>query len=346
MLLPLALAACDVPTDLPRVETRWVVPAEETRFGVAELLPGDVTVSPDSSAFLVDFDPVNVSRTLADVCGVACTVADGLTVPKPPFIGSVESQVDLPAQVFAITVESGQVTLEVSNDFGFDPIRPAAGVFGSVTLRVTDDADGDVLSELVVSGADTSFASGTTMTRTLTVAPTTVNGSLLATVILDSPAGDPVTVDASAQLSVVATPTGIEVSSAAIDVSNESVALDPVDLDVGGIDADLAKRVVEGSFVLDVTNPFGVAADFDLTISGPGVTPIMRSASITGAAAEQITLSFTGVELQSFLGKDNVVLDGGAVVDPAAGVVTVLPGQELVLAAKMDLTVEIGGGLD
>lgn len=339
------LAGCDIPTDLPRIETRWIVPAEETRFGVAQLLPAMVSVSSDSSAFLVEFDPASFSRTLGEVCGLACTAADGLTVPKPPFLGVVESQIDFPPEVFAISVVDGEVTLEITNRFGFDPIRPAAGAFGSMTLRVTDDADGDVLSELVVSGADTTFADGTTQTRTLTLAPIDVNGSLVASVVLDSPAGDPVTIDASAELSVVATPGLIRVASVAVDVSNEPVAFDPRDLNVGDIDQDLEDRLIQGSFLLNVTNPFGVAADFDLSITG-GTLPIMRTASITSAASSQVRIDFTGNELRSFLGEDGVVLSGSAVIDAGAGVVTVLPGQELILEAQMDLTVEIGGGQD
>jgi hypothetical protein len=132
------------------------------------------------------------------------------------------------------------------------------------------------------------------------------------------------------------------VSSVAIDVSSESVAIDPVDLDVGDIDQDIEDRVLEGAFLLDVTNPFGVSADFDLSISWPSGT-IDRSAVITSAPTSQVRIDFTGAELQSFLGEPDVVLTGSAVVDAAAGIVTVNPGEELVLKASMDLILEIGG---
>jgi hypothetical protein len=336
------LVGCDFPTDVPRVESRWIVPAEGTRFGVEELLPGDVSVSADSSTFMVDFDPVSFQQSLAELCGVACIAADGLTVPKPPFTGNVASQVDFPPEVFAITVVGGSVLVEVTNGLDFDPIRPSASAFGSVTMRITDDADGDVLSELVVNGTDTSFPAGTTLTRTLTLDPTAVNGSLVATVTLDSPLGDPVTVDTASAVSVVVTPGTIDVSSVAIDVSGESVTIDPVDLDVGDIDTDIENRVIEGAFLLDVTNPFGVSADFDLTISWATGT-LGRAAVVTSAPTSQVRIDFTGAELQSFLGEPNVVLTGSAVVEAAAGVVTVNPGQELVLKASMDLILEIGG---
>jgi hypothetical protein len=155
-----------------------------------------------------------------------------------------------------------------------------------------------------------------------------------------------VTVDADAELSVVATPTQVRVASVAIDVSGRAVNFDPVDLGVDDVDEDIEDRVVEGSFVLHVTNPFGVSADFDLSIAAPGITPINRSAVITSAATSEVRIDFTGAELRSFLGEQDVLLTGTAVVDAAAGVVTVLPGQELILEANMDLTLEIGGGSD
>lgn len=335
------LAACDIPTELPRFESRWVVPAEVTRFGVDDLLPGDVSLAPDSSAFLVSFEPDTIVRTLADLCS-ACIAADGFTVPKPPFLAAVDVTIELPPEVFAISVTDGQVLVEIENNFGFDPIRPGAGAFGSMTLQVTDDADGDVISELVIDGTDTSFPSGTTLTRTLMADPTELNGSLVATVTIDSPLGDPVMVDASAELSIAVTPSAIEVSSASIDVAGESVTFDPVDLGVEDIDQELEDRVVAGAFILDVVNPFGVVADFDLTVDGPGFASIQRSATITAQPTSSLRIEFSGDELRSFLG-EVAVLSGGAVIDPGAGVITVLPGQELVLEASFDLTVEVGG---
>lgn len=337
-----ALAACNIPTELPSFDTRWIVPAEETRFGVAQLLPGDVSVAPDSSTFIVDIDSVSFSRSLGEVC-VGCGPAHGLTVPKPPFLGTVESQVAFPPEVYEISVLSGQVTMKVTNDFGFDPIRPSSTARGTMTLRVTDDADGDVLSELVVDGSDTAFPSGTTMTRDLALGQLTVNGSLVATVVLDSPLGDPVTIDTTALFSVVATPSNIRVVSVSVDVSSEAVTFDPVDLGVEDVDDNVRDAVHEGAFILDVTNPFGVTADFDLSITGPEFAPIQRTATIGPAVMSTLRLEFSGVEIQEFLGTRDVRLTGGAVVDSGAGIVTVLPGQELVLKASLEVTMQVNG---
>jgi hypothetical protein len=337
-----ALVGCEFPTELPLIDTRWVVPAEETRFGVAELLPGEVTLTPDEGAFLVDFDPVTFSANLGSLCA-ACIAANGLTVPKPPFIDGFESDIDFPTEVSAVTIVSGQVQIAIQNGLNFDPLRPTAGMFGEITITIEDSADGDVLGTLVIDGAATAMTAGATLNRTLDLGAGTVNGGLLTTVDVTSPAGDPVTINTSLQISATATPTNVVVSSVAIDVGGRSVDLDPVDLDVEDIDSDISDRVQEGAFVLHVTNPFSVGASIQITIDGPGIVPIQKAANIGAATSSTVTLSLTAAEIQSFLGRSNVVLTGGAVIDPAAPIISVTPGQELVLSGDLDLTLRIGG---
>ena len=342
MIVLLPLAGCDIPTELPAVDTRWVVPAEETRFGVSELLPGSVTLTPDESAFIVDFDPVTFAETLGALCPL-CAAADGLTVQKPPFLGEFESSVDFPSEVSSISILSGDIVLEIDNGLNFDPLRPAPGVTGTLVITVTDDADGDVLGTLEIDGTTTALPAGGTLTRTIALATATVEGSMVATAEIDSPLGDPVTIDSSLPLTVTVTPTNILVSSVTIDVAGRSVDLDPVSLDVEEVDQDLTDRILAGGFIVDVVNPFGVAADFQLTIDGPTIAPIQKSSSVSTAATSTIEIPFIVGELRAFLGQPGVTLSGGAVIDAAATQITVLPGEELVLTGKLDLTLRIGG---
>lgn len=336
------LSGCDLPTDPPELDTRWIVPADETRFGVGELLPGDVSLTPDSSEFLVDFDPISFSQALAGLCP-ACIVADGLTVPKPAFAGAFSSTLTMPPEVVSMEVVGGEVEVELFNGFNFDPIRPAAGVFGTIELTITDESDGDVVGTVLVDGEDQAFPSGTTLTVAVDLQAATVEGDIGATVAIDSPLGDPVTVDSGLSIDVMVTPMDVRVGRVEIDVASESVDLDPVDLDVEDVDQELIDRVTSGAFVLDVVNPFQVAADFQITISGPTIATIQKSAAIGSEAESSVVIDFTLQEIQSFLGEPGVVLSGGAVVDPDAGSVVVDPGQELILTASLDLTLRIGG---
>lgn len=343
MIVLAPLVGCDIPTELPAVDARWVVPAEETRFGVAELLPNDsVRLNADSTAFIVDFATVTFAETLGTLCPL-CAAADGLTVQKPPFLDELESSVDFPSEVSSISILSGDIVLEIDNGFNFDPLRPAAGVTGTLTITVTDDADGDVLGTLEIDGATTALPAGETLMRTIALVTATVEGSIVATAEVDSPLGDPVTIDSSLPLTVTVTPMNILVASVTIDVAGRSVDLDPVSLDVEEVDQDLTERILAGGFIVDVVNPFGVAADFQLTIDGPTIAPIQKASSVGAAGTSTVEISFTVDELRMFLGQPDVTLSGGAVVDAAASQITVLPGQELVLTGKLDLTLRIGG---
>lgn len=338
-----ALAGCDIPTATPEIENRWVVPVDETRFGVDELLPGDVTLTPDESAFLVDFDPIAFSATLGSLCPV-CAAADGTMVPaKPPFVGAFASTLSFPPEVTAIEVIGGQVQLELFNGFDFDPIRPSAGTFGSMELTITDEADGDELGTLLIDGQDQAFAPGATLVTAIDIGGATVEGAVEATVLLDSPTGDPITIDASSSIAVTATPLQVLVGSVEIDVASQSVDFDPVNLAIEDVDSTLVNRIVSGDIVVEVANPFGVSADFDLTISGPTFATIQKSATLDASAESMVVLGLTGDEIRSFLGEPGVVLAGGAVVDAGASNIVVLPGQELVLLADLDVTLLIGG---
>jgi hypothetical protein len=246
--------------------------------------------------------------------------------------------------VSSISISSGEIVLEIDNGLNFDPLRPAPGETGTIIITVTDEADGDVLGTLEIDGATTALPAGGTLMRTIALATATVEGSIVATAEVDSPLGDPVTIDSSLPLTVTVTPTNILVASVTIDVAGRSVDLDPVSLDVEDVDKDLTERILDGGFIVDVVNPFGVASDFQLTVDGPTFAPIQKSSSVGAAGTSTVEISFTVDELRTFLGQPDVTLSGGAVVDAAASQITVLPGQELVLKGKLDLTVRIGGG--
>lgn len=336
------LAACDIPSEPPIFESRWVVPAEETTIAVAELLPDDVRVSPDGSSFEVTVASVAFFETLGGLCP-ACALADGLVVPKPAFDDGFETGSDLPAEVTAVTLTSGAVDLELVNGFNFDPLRPAAGVTGVLTLELRDSADGDLLGVATLDGVSTSFPAGSTTQLSVPLSAGTLDGQLLASVAVTSPEGDPILMDADLFLDVSATPRDLRVSSAVVDVSGRSLDLDPVDLDVEDIDQSILDRIEEGGFILDIANPFGVGAQATLTVQAPGLVPIQKAVAIGPDPVSEVRVAFTGEELRSFLGRPAVVLTGTASVDGAAGSILVSPGQELVLTAELDLTLRIGG---
>src|SRR5260221_2766544 len=101
-----ALGGCTIPTDAPVTDTRWVVPAQTTRIAVDKYLPSGLTVAPDSSGFLVSVPGATVTRTLGQDCA-QCTAANGLTAPKPAFVGSPSISTSGPTDLVSAAINGG-----------------------------------------------------------------------------------------------------------------------------------------------------------------------------------------------------------------------------------------------
>jgi len=336
--LLLALGACDVPTEAPILEQRWILPVENTTVPVDDFLPDDVTEA--DGAFLVEVDPFTTRLTLAEMCPV-CTVADGAVVPKPPFTVQFQESQELPGDVAGLSVSSGELRLDIRNTLGFDPIRPG-GDPGSMTLSLRDGVGGPTVASVTLDGAADALPDGSTTATTIDLAGVQVGGTVELVVEVTSPAGDPVRIDSDGALEVEASTGTVDASSATIEVAGQTVDIDRVELDVEDVDEAIRDRIEEGTILLDVQNPFGVAASGTLVIEY-GSGDIAKPLSIASGASTTSEIDYTGDELRTFLGRSSVALAGSATVDPGAGSIAVEPGQEMEIVGSLAVTILIGG---
>ncbi len=326
-----ARAGCDIPTEAPIFEQRWILPVDNTTISVSELLPSGVTV--DGNDFAVSVDAFSTSRSLGDLCP-SCAPLQGLLAPSPAFTGTLTMDQSLPADIAAATIASASAEIAIHNGFSFDPI--AGG--GSVTATLTDGQGGAEIGEVTFSAG---LPPGQTTTQTLTVAPGAIGSNLFVTAVITSPGGQVTTIDNEERLTITATPGTVLASAATVDVASRSVTIDPVDLDVEDIDETITDRIESGSIVLTIANPFGVSVGAQLDIDYPGGT-IAKQLSIGSSATSTATLSYSGAELRTFLGKSGVRLTGTGTVSSSSGAITVTPGQQVVIDAKIDITLRIG----
>jgi hypothetical protein len=322
------LAACEIPTEAPKIDQRWVIPVEATTLEVDELLPTGVTVS--GSDFDVDVDPFTTDETLGNLCG-GCAALNGQTAPVPAFNGTFSSTQSLPSDVSAATITSGTVQIQILNGFSFDPLSGG----GTLTVTVLNGAGGTQLGQVVINGASEALNPGGTTTRTLSLATGAVGGSLAVEAQISAPGGQNALITTSDQLTITATTTSLLVASATVNVTGRSVALDAVTLDVADIDSSLTDRIQEGSVILDIANPFGVSFSGTVTMG-----PTSKSLSISGNGTSTVSISYTGQELRSFLGQPGMSFSGSGTL--SGGSVTVSPGQKMTIDAKIDLTIQIG----
>lgn len=323
-----ALCACEIPTEAPILEQRWILPVESTTISVDELLPEGVSTA--GSAFSVDVDAFQTSRTLGELCPTCTTTP--VPVPAPQFNSTFSVETSLPEDVSSAVVSSGSVRITVQNDFSFDP---AAGG-GGVTITLTAGSGGRQLGEVVLSA----LPPGTTV-QTLAIAPGDVGGTLAVTATVTSSGGQLTSLDTSDRITVTATPVQLLVGSATVDVAGELVDFDTIELDVEDIDSGIADRIQSGAIVLDVTNPFGVGVDATVVLHYPGGT-LTRTVTIGAGATSTSELAYSGDDFRRFLGEPGVTLTGSGTVSTGAGRITVAPGQEVVIDGKIDVTLRIG----
>ncbi len=336
------LSACDLPTESPIFETRWILPIEGagTSISVAELLPAAVTIS--SGTFQVAIDPFSFSESLGGLCSL-CVPLNTQTVLKPAFQFPLSDAASLPADVESVELSAGSITVRITNNLGFDPIRPGVGITGSLAIVVYDQMiGGPVLDSVFVDGAVDALPSGTFLDVPISLAPGPVSSPIVAVVTVDSPEGDLVTINTSLRLDVDVTFDMMAATSATIVVAGTMVAIEDVAMDVEDIDSDIVENIVSGGLILDITNPFGVGLTVTIDIGGPTIATIRKTVDITSAPTSQARLDYTSSELQSFLGQPGVTIGGSGVVDPGAGSAVVAPGQVVVIDTSVDIVVEIG----
>ncbi len=339
-----ALSGCDdVPTAVPLFDQRWIFPITEDTIPVDDLLPA-ANVSIVGGNFQLTVAPVGLAQTLGVLCP-ACIALDGLSVPTPAFNPSYQNGGTLPTDVVSSTLVSGSISVGIQNNLGFDPIRPAVAGPGTMTITIHDvDAAGPVIGQVVLNGATSAIPNGALTTVPVPLVPGTVSPMFVAVIDLDTPMGDTnVLIDINATLDITATPGPILVSSATIVVDGRAVSFPQTSLDVGSIDTDILDRLLSGSLIVDVQNPFGVAISVLVEIGGPGITTLQRTLDIGSAPTSSATLSYTGDEFRTFLGRPGVFFRGnGAVTSPGVPAM-VTPTQEIVIETKLDLLLEIGG---
>lgn len=335
-LAVLALAGCDVPTGAPKWDTTWMVPARSVSFGVDQFLPSSVSVTPDSSAFQLRLAGLPFAETLGALCGAPCYAANGQTVPKPAFSGTLSRSLALPADLQSATLASTPATLLLTNGLSFDPIRPSASARGSIV--VTFLSGGAILGSTTINGADAAFPPGQTLTRSVSLSGT-ASGSVTVRVDFNSPAGDPARVQVSDSVSFDVQ--NIRLASVTANVGTQSISQSEP-LGLGSIDPVVLDHLLSGTLKLNIDNPYPVSGKLDLVIGGPSTAPIARPVTLTPGTSS-VSLDFTAAELRSFLGQPGVTLTVKGNVT-ASGPVTFLPGQTATVDSRLEAVLGPQGG--
>ncbi len=321
----LILLGCDIPTSLPILEQRWILPLEQAKIGVEELLPAGVSLN--DGVLEVSIDTITTSSSLNAMC-VDCAALNGSTAAVPAFISSFNGSVNLPANISSVEISSGSVHVAVTNGLSFDPL--AGG--GLIEATILDGEGGLQLAQLIFSGV---LAPGTTLTQWISIGNSNVGNEVFAVIKVISPGGQIAPINTSEQLSVATTGSALIMGSTTVSLEGHAVEVDVVKLDLDHIGPEIIERIVNGSLILEVTNPFGVSLSGNINIG-----PTSKSFSISEDGRSTTTISYTRNELTSFLGEKGVTLSLSGTANGTS--ITLSSHQELTIEGTIDCLIRIG----
>lgn len=336
-LAALALAACDIPTGPPVITSKWAVPVAGDSVAVADVLPPEVTATP--SAFLVHADPAASHTTLGVLCGDGCAEVEGQYVPKPAFAGTTTTDVPLPATVGSVTLGAGgTIDLRLDNGFGFDPLRPSASARGRLIVAVA--SQGRTITADTADGAAVALPSGGALVRRLPLpAGAVLAGAVRVTVTLESPAGDPATIDGAEAFVVTATPGTIAATAAAVVVDRQPVGFTTAPFRFDGVDQEVRDRIDGATLALDLTNPIHVAGTLAVRLVDPASgAPVVDAKAVTlSGADETLTLQLDAAEIARVLDAGRVALavEGEVSATAADRLASVLPTSAVRFAPRL-----------
>lgn len=324
----LLLAACEVPTELPIVQQRWILPLDDITMEQSELLPPEVTIV--GNLYSVAISPAAASESLEALCPVC--VSTGVAIPVPAYQGQFTSVANLPSDVLTAEVQSGSVDVTISNNLSFDPI--AGG--GSITITIVGAGGGTELGTLVLESPTDALPPSSVIMRTLTIAAGTVTGAIETRVEIDSPGTQTATIDITDDIGISANTTSLLVSEATIDVDGLSTSLSVEDLDTEDLGGALTDAMVSGTVVMDITNPFGLTFSGTITVG-----PVVKDLTVSADATSTVSLIYTGEELRSFLGVPGITLSGEGTL--GGGPATISAGLNFIIDPSLDVVIELGG---
>jgi hypothetical protein len=321
----LLLLGCNIPTALPTLEQRWILPLEQIKIGVVQLLPAGIQLG--DGTLEVNVDTFSTSASLNTLCS-NCAALNGSTATVPGFTSFFSGSVNLPDNISSVEISSGSLEVAVTNGFSFDPL--AGG--GVITATISDGQGGSQLAEVVF---EDSLDPASTVTQSLSIGSARVGTTIFASIEITSPGGQIAPIDTNEQLSVDIMGTALILSAGTVSIERHSVEIDTIILDLEHIGSELTEKIVNGSVIFDVVNPFGASASGNINIGSTS-----KSFTINESGTSRTEISYTGNELRSFLGKKGVTLSLSATVSGSS--ITVKPGQELTISSQIDCIIRIG----
>jgi hypothetical protein len=336
------LAACDVPTSAPKWDTSWQVPVSEDSVTIGQLLPGGVTTT--GVLFNVAVGRDSVKASLGTMCPT-CGAAHGTTAALPAINYTLFIEDSVPQNVVQVTPAAGtSYAYQIVNNLPFDPLRPQAGVFGTLIIGLVDP-DSNVIAVDTVRGQTVTVAPGTTLSRAMPMANLPVGGpfQLAAKVII--PAGATVPIDTGARVTIRSNQDSVGLSSVRVVVDSLSIVSISKDVDMTGIVGEFESSIQAAEVKITIQNPMSVGGAVQLQFEddlGNDIIPPKAFTLAPGSTVQSIGLTQAGILDLIDYGTVHLRITGVVAGTLGASVAEIHPDDVAQLKSRIFVTVRIG----
>jgi len=336
------VAACDVPTSAPKWDTSWQVPVSEDSVTIGQLLPGGVTST--GVLFKVAVKRDSIRASLATMCAT-CGVLHGTNAALPAIDYTLFVEDSMPQGVVQVTPAAASTyAYEIHNGLGFDPLRPSAGVFGTLIVGLVDP-DSNVIAVDTVRGQDIAAAPGSTVSRAMSMAAVPVGGpfQLAARVVI--PGGSVVPIDSGARVTVRTTQDSVALSSARVVVDSVSIVSLSKEVDLSGFLGEFESSIQSADVKITIQNPMSVGGAVQLNFLddlGGDILPPKTFVLAPGSSEQMIGLTQAGILDLLEYGTVNLRVTGVVAGTLGASIAEFEPDDVAELKSRIFVTVRIG----
>jgi hypothetical protein len=319
-LLPLVVSgllvsACDLPTDLPRFDTRWETVLLRDSVATGELLPDNVRLHPDGG-FVVDSFSVVSEIRLQDVCEL-CTCFEG---PIPALeITPYDWRFQLPPRVLEVPVERGTAEVTLHNETGFDVLDDGEGNRGWLDIQLVDTRSEDALDSVRI---DTSLPHGDSTSVTFDLEDVVLGSQLVARVSGRTPGSgcDTVDLDLESGFRTEVRLRDLRAPSVRVVISDADLAVPPRTVELPEAVADrLRPGEAEVGLEVEVEPRLPVSSELTLSVardapllftdSAALYTPLVLPAATPGAGEAPVIRKTFLLDLEGLEAAERLIVD-------------------------------------
>jgi hypothetical protein len=325
LVLAAAASACGSPTDA-KTARHLTIEGGPAMVAGGELVPFNVETLEREFQFNVTPLSSGVVHGLYYSCP-DCEAFDGQRVPKPAFSRTARWDVQLPTGVISAVASTSAASVTVQNHFAFDPIRPAAGVTGSITALFISSSGSDTLGRLTIDGTTHSLPPGSSLSMQVPLTGLLRPFSVQFTYA--SPAGDSVTMSGDQSISLAAAVNFLRAASMEVRVTGRPITATAA-LDLTNLEGITPEQLDSAHVLVTMKNTFAVSGPWLITLAATG-TNVSRSFPFASGSSNELFIRLDGAEAVRLAGRSVTLSIIGSVT--ASDPITVTPSTPVTVAS-------------